>query len=46
MNRRQIQVQKSLLNNELEVIKEIEQSYKKAVNDIDTVIARLLARKD
>ena len=46
MNRRQIQIQKSLLNNELEVIKELKKSYEKAINDIDTVIARLLARKD
>lgn len=46
MNRRQRQVQKSLLNNELEAITEIKKSYEKAINDIDTVIARLLARKD
>ena len=46
MNRRQIQIQKSLLNNELEAITEIKKSYEKAINDIDTVIARLLARKD
>ena len=46
MNRRQKQVQKSLLNSELEVIKELEKSYQQAVNDIDRVITSLLARKD
>lgn len=39
-------MQKSLLNSELEVIKELEKSYKQAVKDIDRVIADLLARKD
>lgn len=46
MNKRQKQVQQSLLNDEISVIKELEKSYKKAVEDIDGVIARLLARKD
>ena len=46
MNKRQRQVQKSLLKNEIEVIKELEKSYQKALNDINGVIARLLARKD
>lgn len=46
MNRRQRQVQQSLLKNELAVIKQLEQSYEQAVKDIDDVIARLLARKD
>lgn len=46
MNRRQKQVQQSLLKNELAVIKQLEQSYEQAVKDIDGVITRLLARKD
>lgn len=46
MNKRQKQVQQSLLNSELEVIKELEKSYKKAIKDIDRVITYLLARKD
>ena len=46
MNRRQKQVQKSLLNSELEVIKELEKSYQKAIDDINSVITSLLARKD
>ena len=46
MNKRQKQVQQSLLNDEIAVIKELEKSYKKAVEDIDSVITRLLARKD
>ena len=46
MNRRQKQVQKSLLNSELEVIKELEKSYQKAIDDINRVITSLLARKD
>lgn len=46
MNKRQKQVQQSLLNSELEVIKELEKSYKQAVKDINRVIASLLARKD
>lgn len=41
-----MQVAKSLLNNELTIIKELEKSYQQAINDIDGVIARLLARKD
>ena len=46
MNRRQKQVQKSLLNSELEVIKELEKSYQQAIDDINGVIANLMARKD
>ena len=46
MNKRQKQVQQSLLKNELAVIKQLEQSYEQAIKDIDGVIARLLARKD
>ena len=46
MNKRQKQVQQSLLNSELEVIKELEKSYQQTVKDIDRVIASLLARKD
>ena len=46
MNKRQRQVQQSLLNSELEVIKELEKSYKQAVKDINRVIADLMARKD
>ena len=46
MNQRQLQVQKSLLKDELAVIKELEKSYKKAIADIDSVITHLLARKD
>lgn len=46
MNKRQKQVQQSLLNSELEVIKELEKSYKQAIKDINRVITSLLARKD
>lgn len=46
MNKRQKQVQQSLLNSELEVIKELEKSYQKAIDDINRVITSLLARKD
>ena len=46
MNKRQKQVQQSLLNSELEVIKDLEKSYKQAIKDINRVIADLLARKD
>ena len=46
MNKRQKQVQQSLLNDEAEVIKELEKSYAQAVKDIDRVITSLLARKD
>ena len=46
MNKRQRQVQQSLLNSELEVIKELEKSYQKAIDDINRVITSLLARKD
>ena len=46
MNKRQRQVQQSLLNSELEVIKELEKSYQKAIDDINSVITSLLARKD
>lgn len=46
MNKRQKQVQKSLLNDELAVIKQLEKSYQEAIKNIDNVILRLLARKD
>ena len=46
MNRRQKMVQQSLLNSELEVIKELEKSYAQAVKDINSVITSLMARKD
>lgn len=46
MNKRQKQVAQSLLVDEVAVIKELEKSYQQALNDIDGVIARLLARKD
>lgn len=46
MNSRQLQVQKSLLKDEQEVIKELEKSYAQAVKDIDSIIASLMARKD
>ena len=46
MNKRQKQVQQSLLKSELEVIKDLEKSYQQAIDDINRVIASLLARKD
>lgn len=46
MNKRQRQVQQSLLKSELEVIEELEKSYKQAIKDINRVIAGLMARKD
>ena len=46
MNKRQEQVQQSLLNSEIDVIKQLERSYQEALNDINGVIAKLLARKD
>ena len=46
MNKRQKQVQQSLLKSELEVIEELEKSYQKAIDDINRVIMSLLARKD
>ena len=46
MNSRQKQVQMSLLKNEKAVIKQLEQSYKDAIADIDKFILQLLARKD
>ena len=46
MNKRQKQVQQSLLNSEIDVLNALEESYKKALNDINGVIAKLLARKD
>ena len=46
MNKRQKQVQQSLLKNEIAVIKQLEASYEQVVKDIDGIIARLLARKD
>lgn len=46
MNKRQKQVQQSLLKSELEVIEELEKSYQKAIDDINRVITSLLARTD
>ena len=46
MNKRQKQVQQSLLKSELEVVKELEKSYQQAIDDINGVIANLMARKD
>lgn len=46
MNKRQKQVQQSLLKSELEVIEELEKSYQKAIDDINRVITSLLSRKD
>ena len=46
MNSRQLQVQRSLIKNEKSVIKQLEQSYKDAIADIDKYILQLLARKD
>ena len=46
MNKRQKQVQQSLLKSELEVIEELEKSYQKAIDDINRIITSLLARKD
>lgn len=46
MNKRQLQVQKSLLVDELAVLKTLEESYERAVADIDAFIMRLQARKD
>lgn len=46
MNNRQLQVQKSLLKDEKAVIKQLEKSYKEAIDDIDKYILQLLARKD
>ena len=46
MNNRQKQVQQSLLNSEIDVLNALEESYQKALNDINGVIAKLLARKD
>lgn len=46
MNKRQKQVQQSLLNSELQVIKELEKSYQQAIDDINGVITSLMARKD
>ena len=46
MNKRQKQVQQSLLNSEIDVLNTLEKSYQKALNDINGVIAKLLARKD
>ena len=46
MNKRQKQVQQSLLNSEIDVLNALEKSYQKALNDINGVIAKLLAHKD
>ena len=46
MNKRQKQVQQSLLKNELAVIKQLEQSYEKAIKDIDGILTDLSKRTD
>ena len=46
INKRQKQVQQSLLKDELAVIKALEQSYEEAIAEIDGIILSLLARKD
>lgn len=46
MNKRQKQVQQSLLKDEAAVLKELERSYQKAIDDINAFLARLYARKD
>lgn len=46
MNKRQKQVQQSLLKDEAAVLKELEKSYQKAIDDINVFLARLYARKD
>ena len=46
MNKRQRQVQQSLLNSEAEVLDALKESYKKALDDIDRYIAHLMTRKD
>ena len=46
MNKRQKQVQQSLLNSEAEVLDALKESYKKALDDIDRYIAHLMTRKD
>ena len=46
MNKRQKQVQQSLLKDELAVIDTLEESYKQAIADINSIIVHLLARKD
>lgn len=46
MNSRQKKVQQSLLKNELQVIKQLEENYKDAIKNIDTIITNLMARKD
>lgn len=46
MNKRQRQVQKSLLKDELQVLKELERAYEEALKDIDKFLLELLGRKD
>ena len=46
MNKRQKQVQQSLLKNELQVLKNIERTYQDAIDDIDIIIRDLLSRTD
>lgn len=46
MNKRQKEVQKSLLKNEVQVLKTIENAYNEAIQGIDKVILELLSRKD
>ena len=46
INKRQKRVQQSLLKDEAAVLKELEKSYQKAIDDINAFLARLYARKD
>ena len=46
MNKRQKKVKKSLLKNEVQVLKTIENAYNEAIQGIDKVILELLSRKD
>lgn len=46
MNKRQTQVQKSLLKDEVQVLKAIENAYEDAIDGIDKIIHELLSRKD
>lgn len=46
MNKRQLEVQQHLYNNEKELIKELKRIYRKSLDDINTKIIDLLARKD
>lgn len=46
MNKRQKQVQKSLLKDEVEVLKAIERAYEEAIDGVNKILLELLARKD